>query len=77
MEIFTIIPLLRMTCVEKRRVWRLKRRLCELALASEFRLFRVHTTVFQQVDSHAEKFIFFATFFWNSKRKLRKKNEAD
>ena len=39
----------------------LKRRLFELALASEFRLFRLQTTVFQQVYSHAAKLLFFAT----------------
>ena len=61
MEIFTLIPLLRIACVEKRGVWRLKNRLFELASASEFRLFRLQTTVFQQVNSHAEKLLFFAT----------------
>ena len=72
MEIFTLIPLLRISCVEKCGVWRLKSRLFELAIASEFRLFRLPTTIFPQVDSLAEKLIFFATFFWSRKRKLRK-----
>ena len=72
MEIFTLIPLLRIACVEKRGVWRLKSWLFELASASEFRLFRLQTTVFQRAYSHAAKLFFFATFFCSSKRKLIK-----